>query len=269
MRSNNFQEAKQSCSNGSRSRGAAGNLRFLIERRCLAPLTSNDDVDDGDGRRRSCSYQKLPQLQHLKLTVVKLDGSAFEVDVARSATVAELKKAVEEVFTSSPKEGQDKICWSLVWGHFCLCYEGQKLTSDKAYIRNYGIKEGDQLRFIRHMSTNYSPLTKRPKKGLIAYTKESTLGHKLSSSSNTCEEKEQTNMNENQENIDLLEDNFTFRPNEEQVENRAPMFKMAQFLKGWFSYSRLVGVSRRGTECRGRITTSRPTRFGLHLFGPR
>lgn len=34
---------------------------------------------------------------------------------------------------------------SLVWGHFCLCYDGQKLTNDKAYIRNYGIKDGDQV----------------------------------------------------------------------------------------------------------------------------
>lgn len=34
---------------------------------------------------------------------------------------------------------------SLVWGHFCLCYVGQKLTNEKAYIRNFGIKDGDQV----------------------------------------------------------------------------------------------------------------------------
>lgn len=34
---------------------------------------------------------------------------------------------------------------SLVWGHFCLCYEGHKLINDKSYIRSYGIKEGDQV----------------------------------------------------------------------------------------------------------------------------
>jgi len=34
---------------------------------------------------------------------------------------------------------------SLVWGHFCLCYEGEKLIDDKAYIRVVGIKDGDQV----------------------------------------------------------------------------------------------------------------------------
>lgn len=34
-----------------------------------------------------------------------------EVQVVKSATVAELKSAVEEVFSSLPKEGQDKISW--------------------------------------------------------------------------------------------------------------------------------------------------------------
>ena len=63
-----------SCS--SKSRG----LKVLIERRCLVPLTQNDDVcDDRDNNVlwRYSSYQKLPQLQYLKLSVLKLDGSAF------------------------------------------------------------------------------------------------------------------------------------------------------------------------------------------------
>ena len=34
---------------------------------------------------------------------------------------------------------------SHVWGHFCLCYEGQKLLDDKVSIRRLGIKDGDQV----------------------------------------------------------------------------------------------------------------------------
>lgn len=34
---------------------------------------------------------------------------------------------------------------SHVWGHFCLCYKGQKLLDYKAYIRLFGIKDGDQV----------------------------------------------------------------------------------------------------------------------------
>lgn len=64
MRINGVLEARHN-SNGS-------NLKVLIERRCLAPLTLNDDVSRDVSR-----YQKLPQLQHLKLSVLKLDGSVF------------------------------------------------------------------------------------------------------------------------------------------------------------------------------------------------
>lgn len=37
------------------------------------------------------------------------------------------------------------ICRSHVWGHFCLCYNGEKLLDYKAYIRVIGIKDGDQV----------------------------------------------------------------------------------------------------------------------------
>ncbi|KAJ0833967.1 putative U11/U12 small nuclear ribonucleoprotein 25kDa protein [Helianthus annuus] len=44
---------------------------------------------------------------------------------------------------------------SHVWGHFCLCYEGEKLLDDKAYIKRLGIKDGDQIKFVRHITINY------------------------------------------------------------------------------------------------------------------
>ncbi|KAL2552892.1 Ubiquitin-like domain-containing protein [Forsythia ovata] len=36
---------------------------------------------------------------------------------------------------------------SLVWSHFCLCYEGQKLINEKACLQSYGIKDGDEVLF--------------------------------------------------------------------------------------------------------------------------
>lgn len=32
-----------------------------------------------------------------------------------------------------------------VWGQFCLCYDGQKLVAETDHLRNYGIKDGDQV----------------------------------------------------------------------------------------------------------------------------
>ncbi|KAG2718812.1 hypothetical protein I3843_03G230300 [Carya illinoinensis] len=103
---------------------------------------------------KSFTYQSLPQ-QPFKLSVLKLDGSCFELLVERTATVAELKEAVEEVFSCSPEDhGEIQISWPHVWTHFCLCYKGQKLVDDKAYIRLYGIKDEDQIYFVRHLSIN-------------------------------------------------------------------------------------------------------------------
>ncbi|KAG9150937.1 hypothetical protein Leryth_003053 [Lithospermum erythrorhizon] len=50
---------------------------------------------------------------------------------------------------------------SMVWRHCCLCCEGQKLINDKACIGSYGIKDGDQLQFIRHMTIDQKPAMKQ------------------------------------------------------------------------------------------------------------
>ncbi|EXC33715.1 hypothetical protein L484_008959 [Morus notabilis] len=68
----------------------------------LSPVLLNDTV------RRSFAYHKLPQ-QLLKLSVLKLDGSFFEVQVRKTATVAELKKAVEDVFSQLPEDKETKF----------------------------------------------------------------------------------------------------------------------------------------------------------------
>ncbi|XP_076931602.1 uncharacterized protein LOC143596808 [Bidens hawaiensis] len=107
-------------------------------------------------RGLSCSYHKLPKTR-LKLSVLRLDGSTFGVEVPMSATVAELKLALEGFFNLLPKDQRCTISWSHVWGHFCLCYEGEKLLDDKAYIKRLGIKDGDQIKFVRHVTINYRP----------------------------------------------------------------------------------------------------------------
>ncbi|XP_039025893.1 U11/U12 small nuclear ribonucleoprotein 25 kDa protein-like [Hibiscus syriacus] len=106
------------------------------------PLPSPVDVNGFS--RKSCSYSKLPE-EPIKLTVQKLDGSSFDVEVIRSATIAELKLAVQHVFSHMPKNGPGKISWPHVWGHFCLCYDGLELLTETDHMMNYGIKDGDQV----------------------------------------------------------------------------------------------------------------------------
>ncbi|KAJ4953208.1 hypothetical protein NE237_030040 [Protea cynaroides] len=205
------------------------------------------------GTRRSFSYLKLPQ--HLfKLTILKLDGSSFDIQIGRKASVDELKQAIEDFFNLSPKEGQGKISWSHVWGHFCLCFEGQKLLDDKAYIRNFGIKDGDQLCFIRLLSINYNPMKKS--KGCKAYSEQETSfspGYPVKEELHSEDDEDYGSCYSDQEG----KDKFSLHDDVEIHDIVRPMeFKLAHFLRGWLSYSRLM--------CRGKLRSrsmAYPSRF--------
>ncbi|KAL8162031.1 hypothetical protein V2J09_013520 [Rumex salicifolius] len=116
--------------------------------------------------RRSFSYDRLQQ-NPIHFTVVKLDGSRFEIEVRKSGRIAELKKAVEKAFDHMPTNDPGKISWQHVWGHFCLCYDGQKLVKDELYITDYRMKEGDELCFVHHVSEKKRRMKKQAGKAEI------------------------------------------------------------------------------------------------------
>ncbi|XP_010943279.3 uncharacterized protein [Elaeis guineensis] len=122
-----------------------------------------DDVGIGvpANRRSSFSYHRLPE-QLIKLTIIKLDATSFDVQIARTAAVWELKMAIENLFKNSADDGGCYISWSHVWRHFCLSYDGFKLTDDHTTLRTFGIKDGDELHFMRHVSLNHSESNWRP-----------------------------------------------------------------------------------------------------------
>ncbi|XP_050379725.1 uncharacterized protein LOC126797086 [Argentina anserina] len=245
-------------------------LLKLPERRRFAPLAQNDVVDENDGVRRrsmSHSYKKLAPPPLLTLSVLKLDGSVFEIQVGRTATVAELKQAVELVFTSC----KSNIPWSLVWGHFCLCHVDKKLTNDRANIRNFGIKDGDQIEFSRHMSISNMPLEKGSQHESVPYRRHLVLSY----GSNGHEEKvqkgpEDFDNNFSQEDdsgdhpkrdVEKIEkgsenfdkkvsqgDDFEDHPSRDVEEGPVPESKSPRFWKGWLSYSKVVGGFKKGIE---------------------
>ncbi|XP_050231094.1 uncharacterized protein LOC126680089 [Mercurialis annua] len=244
-----------------------GNTKVLPERRCFSTLSLNED-EEGDSDVvnensrlvvRKYSYFKLPQ-QLFKLNVLKLDGSSFDVNIGRNATVAELKLAVEKTFSSSPEEGcQDKISWVHVWGHFCLSYQNQKLLNDKACIRDFGIKDGDQLQFVRHMSIRY-PKSRQPQNQNVV--------RKLLLPSGDTQKKKEQQTNVDHSNPKENEDDNSIYSLEDEEEIPMPEFKLAHFLKGWLSYSKLWGTSTTGSR-RGSHNQNRPSRFSLQCLGGR
>ncbi|KAL4592330.1 hypothetical protein LXL04_005321 [Taraxacum kok-saghyz] len=98
---------------------------------------------------RSLSFGKF-SAKPIRLSILKLDGSSFEIVVFKRATVAKVKKAIEAAFSYLPTQGDDEFSWSYVWGNFCLCFENMKLIRDRDSISRFGIKNGDQLQFVRH-----------------------------------------------------------------------------------------------------------------------
>ncbi|CAN0888091.1 U11/U12 small nuclear ribonucleoprotein 25 kDa protein [Linum grandiflorum] len=133
------------------SPGGGTPTEFLHRRSNSLPFLSLYGFSDS----ASFSYSKLPA-RPITLSILKLDGTCFDVDVKNSATVAELKHAVEAAFSFMPQKGPGKISWQHVWGHFCLSFHGQKLLCEADCISNFGIREGDQLQFIRHVSTTFT-----------------------------------------------------------------------------------------------------------------
>ncbi|XP_057511688.1 uncharacterized protein LOC130793827 [Actinidia eriantha] len=190
---------------------------------CGVPISPHLRIDGI--RRKSFSYAKLP-LHPLKLSVRKLDGSSFDVEIVRTATVGELKLAVEGVFSHMPKKGPGKISWSHVWGHFCLCYDGWNLVVDSEPIGNYGIIDGDQLHFVRHVSINYN-LTKRRSKDRLFALEQPRMS-----------ELEQNGQKDgNSDDLESLRHQHCEDRNEDIVSHYES--KWTQLLGRWFTYRRL------------------------------
>ncbi|ONK70277.1 uncharacterized protein A4U43_C05F32080 [Asparagus officinalis] len=179
-------------------------------------------------RRSSFSYHRLPE-HRLLLSVLKLDGTSFEVKIAVTATVAELKMAVEDVFRDHTEEDGGKISWTHVWGHFCLSYDDYKLVDDKACLKDYGIKDCDQLRFVRHLQVTSS--TKKllrltgPEEG--TEIRGDNHNNKVEDVSPSSSQGEQCGL------IDACK--------KEDKENMAAAnreFRLADFFRTWLSYSK-------------------------------
>ncbi|KAH1212801.1 hypothetical protein AAZX31_14G112500 [Glycine max] len=200
--------------------------------------------------RKSFFYDRLPS-QPLRLTVLKLDGSCFHIQVSKMATVAELKDAVEAVFSHVPHKGPAKISWAHVWGQFCLCYDGQKLVTEKDYLRNYGIKDGDQLRFIRHVTNNCCVQRKRLKKRVV-YLKQHRRSLQVDGHlpKGNCDDNDIGSDDEATDSGKIKHHIEEEEEEEEREEECVGKNKLAGFLGDLFSYTPLAVVRRTRTKSR-------------------
>ncbi|XP_066545841.1 U11/U12 small nuclear ribonucleoprotein 25 kDa protein [Amia ocellicauda] len=91
--------------------------------------------------------------QAMTIRVCKADGEVMPIVVVQNATVMDLKKAIRRFMElKQQREGGIKyISWRYVWRTFTLVFEGEKLVDDKKKLKDYGIRNRDEVTFAKKL----------------------------------------------------------------------------------------------------------------------
>ncbi|XP_058509809.1 U11/U12 small nuclear ribonucleoprotein 25 kDa protein [Solea solea] len=91
--------------------------------------------------------------QAMTVRVLKADGDVMPIVVVQNATVLDLKKAIRRFMElKQQREGGVKhISWKYVWRTYYLVFQGEKLEDDKTRLKDYGIRNRDEVTFMKHL----------------------------------------------------------------------------------------------------------------------
>ncbi|XP_020214097.1 U11/U12 small nuclear ribonucleoprotein 25 kDa protein [Cajanus cajan] len=94
----------------------------------------------------------------MRISVLKLDGSTFDVTVMNSATVKDLKLAIEKKVNDMEQSsmGYRHISWKHVWANYCLSCHNNNLLGDNEALQNFGVRNHSQVEFVHYVSTKES-----------------------------------------------------------------------------------------------------------------
>ncbi|KAG9441886.1 hypothetical protein H6P81_017740 [Aristolochia fimbriata] len=86
----------------------------------------------------------------MKVSVLKMDNTSIDVAVINSATVKDLKLAIQKKMneTEEVQMGHRHISWRHVWANCYLAYHNEKLIDDNSRLQDFGIHNNSQLRFV-------------------------------------------------------------------------------------------------------------------------
>ncbi|CAM0946407.1 unnamed protein product [Alopecurus aequalis] len=210
---------------------------------CIGPLACG---------RASFTYDRLPE-PCIDLTIRKLDDSFFDVQIARSAAVWELKEAIESVFIALYYDMDNAVTWQHVWSHFCLCFKDDKLTDDRATLREFGIKDGDELHFAQHLSADYSPGKSSKSQRAASHRRSRTsvdgFGVRpISLMDDLVEEDEdEKKLTATRHSTSVVDEGFyVYEQHEECIEENT--IAKGSFFRNWFSCNTFRGNSRTHSE---------------------
>ncbi|XP_012678681.1 U11/U12 small nuclear ribonucleoprotein 25 kDa protein [Clupea harengus] len=91
--------------------------------------------------------------QAMTVRVSKADGEVMPIVVVQQATVLHLKKAIRRYLElKQQREGGIKhISWRYVWRTFNLVFNGEKMDEDGKKLKDYGIKNRDEVTFVKKL----------------------------------------------------------------------------------------------------------------------
>jgi len=89
----------------------------------------------------------------MRVTVVKLDNTSFDVAVSNAATVKDLKLAIRKKINEieQQKMGHRHISWKHVWDNYCLTHHNEKLIDDSSALSSHGVRTNSKVCFSPHI----------------------------------------------------------------------------------------------------------------------
>ncbi|XP_041007868.1 U11/U12 small nuclear ribonucleoprotein 25 kDa protein [Juglans microcarpa x Juglans regia] len=135
-------------------------LAALLDDPVLADVPKDPTLSDVD------TLISLELGSAMRVSVLKLDGNSFDVALVNSATVKDLKLAIEKKVNAMEQShmGHRHISWKHVWANYCLSCNKEKLLDDHSVLQDFGIRNNSQVHFIPYvMSKGFQRHSKRRK----------------------------------------------------------------------------------------------------------
>ncbi|XWS24553.1 hypothetical protein CRYUN_Cryun28dG0112500 [Craigia yunnanensis] len=122
-------------------------LAALLDDPILADVPKKPTLSDVD------TLISLELGSAMRISILKLDGTSFDVAVMNSATVKDLKLAIKKkvIESEQSKMGHRHISWKHVWANFCLGHHNEKLLDDGAALYDFGVRNNSQVQFLPYV----------------------------------------------------------------------------------------------------------------------
>ncbi|KDP45621.1 hypothetical protein JCGZ_17228 [Jatropha curcas] len=127
-------------------------LAALLDDPILADVPKKPSLSDVD------TLISLELGSAMRISVLKLDGTSFDVALMNSATVKDLKLAIKKkiIEMEQSKMGHRHISWKHVWTNFALSFCNQKLLDDNSALQDFGIRNNSQVQFVPYVMSKGS-----------------------------------------------------------------------------------------------------------------